>query len=186
MGWFEIINLVGTGLFSAVMTMWARKAQDQKDERDFLLKRATENRRAKNDARKYAGGHESEASRDFLVEERRKIFKWDVWSYRKKLVDKGTAVRSTGFHATRRFIAVAVILSVIFLPKILPLFIDNLTVMVGYYENVSSFLPWVSDYEAIKWVAYGSGDNVIMITPMEMNLVYAITGFFFGNQVSKR
>jgi hypothetical protein len=186
MGKFEMINLIGSGLFSALMTMWARKSQDAKEEREYLLKRATENRKATNDARKYAGGHESEANRDFFVEIQRKIGKWHLWSYKKKLLDTGTAVRTTGFHATRRFIAIMVIMSVVFIPKILPLFINDLTVMVGYYENLVSFLPWVSDREAIQWVAYGSGNKVIMITPMEMNLVYAITGFFFGNTVSKR
>lgn len=185
MGWFEIINLLGSGLLSAFITIWAQKAKDKREERDFLIRKATLQKEATENARDAKGGHELEANQNKFIEIERNYFGLK-FHYKKTFIDKGLAVRSTGFHFTRRLIAIMVMVSTILFPKILPMINPDFTIIIGYVETIRGFWPFLSDVDNIKWVAFGNGNNPIVISPMEINLVYSITALFMGNQVAKR
>ena len=43
-----------------------------------------------------------------------------------------------------------------------------------------------SIYETINWMAVGSGVRPIVISPVTNNILIAIIGMFFGNQITKR
>ena len=80
-----------------------------------------------------------------------------------------------GFHFTRRTIALLVVIVPVFrkaepghvvalllgtaitLPILLPAFIRDITIVIGYYDTVHGFWPWSSTYETINWIAIGSG-----------------------------
>ena len=185
MGWFEIANLLGSGIMGAVITLLSQKAKDKREERDFLIKKATLQKEDTREARDAKGGHESDANQNKYIEIERNYF-GIKFHYKKTFIDKGLAVRSTGFHFTRRLIALIVMVSTLLLPKLLPIFSSDITIIIGYVETIRGFWPFFSDMESIKWVAFGDGNNPIVISPMEINLVYSITSLFFGNQLAKR
>jgi hypothetical protein len=91
-----------------------------------------------------------------------------------------------GFHVTRRAIALIVVLSAITMPIILPAFVPDITIVVGYYDTARGFWPWSSSYETINWIAIGSGLRPIVISPVTNNILITIIGMFFGNQITKR
>ena len=91
-----------------------------------------------------------------------------------------------GFHFTRRTIALLVVISAVTLPILLPAFISDITIVIGYYDTVRGFWPWSSTYETINWIAVGSGLRPIVISPVTNNILITIIGMFFGNQITKR
>ena len=91
-----------------------------------------------------------------------------------------------GFHFTRRAIALIVVLSAITFPILLPAFIQDITIVIGYYDTARGFWPWSSSYETINWVAVGSGVRPLVISPVTNNILITIIGMFFGNQITKR
>lgn len=91
-----------------------------------------------------------------------------------------------GFHFTRRAIALIVVISAIALPILLPAFIPDITIVIGYYDTVRGFWPWSSTYETINGIAVGSGLRPIVISPVTNNILIMIIGMFFGNQITKR
>lgn len=91
-----------------------------------------------------------------------------------------------GFHMTRRAIALIVVICGIALPIILPAFIADITIVIGYYDVARGFWPWSSTYETINWIAVGSGQRPIVISPVTNNILITIIGMFFGNQITKR
>ena len=91
-----------------------------------------------------------------------------------------------GFHFTRRAIALLVVISAITLPILLPAFISDITIVIGYYDTVHGFWPWSSTYETINWIVIGSGLRPIIISPVTNNILITIIGMFFGNQITKR
>ena len=93
---------------------------------------------------------------------------------------------NSGFHFTRRAIALIVILSAITFPIILPAFIEDITIVIGYYDTTQGFWLWSSSYETINWIAIGSGLRPIVISPVMSNILITIIGMFFGNQITKR
>lgn len=91
-----------------------------------------------------------------------------------------------GFHFTRRAIALIVVICGIALPIILPAFFADITIVIGYYDVAQGFWPWSSSYETIEWIAVGSGQRPIVISPVTNNILITIIGMFFGNQITKR
>ena len=91
-----------------------------------------------------------------------------------------------GYHMTRRAIALIVVISAITLPILLPAFIPDITIVIGYYDTARGFWPWSSTYETINWIAIGSGLRPIVISPVTNNILLTVIGMFFGNQITKR
>jgi len=94
-------------------------------------------------------------------------------------------LRDTHFAWTRRIIALSAIFSIIVLPKIAPLIYPDTPwiVTVGYLEMQGGFLTWLFGPEkATEWVSFQG----LVITPLDTNLVAAITGLYFGSGFTKR
>ena len=90
---------------------------------------------------------------------------------------------NTGFQWTRRIIALTAIFAIVVLPKILPLIDPQAQVIVGYLEFKPGFL-FFEGKEVMQWIPMAH--RGIVITPLDTNLVAAITGLYFGGSVVKK
>ena len=90
---------------------------------------------------------------------------------------------STGFQWTRRIIALTAIFAIVVLPKILPLIDPQAQVIVGYLEFKPGFL-FFEGKEVMQWIPMAA--RGIVITPLDTNLVAAITGLYFGGSLVKK
>ena len=90
---------------------------------------------------------------------------------------------NVGFQWTRRIIALTAIFAIVVLPKILPLIDPQAQVIVGYLEFKPGFLFFegIEVMQCIPMAARG-----IVITPLDTNLVAAITGLYFGGSLVKK
>ena len=89
------------------------------------------------------------------------------------------------FAWTRRIIALSAVFSIIVLPKIVPLIYPETPwlVTVGYTEMQGGFSNWLfGPDKAMLWKSFTG----FVITPLDTNLVAAITGLFFGAGFTKR
>lgn len=92
------------------------------------------------------------------------------------------AVKNKGFQWTRRAIAIGVIGSVIFATMIAPFIWPETQITVGLTEYNPGFWFLTEGRDAITWYTLPRG---VVITPVFSHMIYAITGLFFGNQVTK-
>ena len=90
---------------------------------------------------------------------------------------------NVGFQWTRRIIALTAIFAIVVLPKILPLIDPQAQVIVGYLEFKPGFL-FFEGKEVMQWIPMAA--RGIVITPLETNLVAAITGLYFGGSLVKK
>ena len=88
-----------------------------------------------------------------------------------------------GFQWTRRIIALTAVFAIVLLPKLMPIFQPDVSVIVGYLEFKPSFF-FVPEKEIMKWVTLSS--NSLVITPLDTNLVSAIIGLYFGGSLVKK
>ena len=92
--------------------------------------------------------------------------------------------KDVGFQWTRRIIALTAVFSIIVLPKIVPLFWPEVQIIVGYSEFKPGFLFFTEGKELMKWIPMAAPG--IVITPLDTNLVAAITGLYFGGSLVKK
>jgi hypothetical protein len=90
---------------------------------------------------------------------------------------------NVGFQWTRRIIALTAIFAIIVLPKLLPLIDPQAQVIVGYLEFKPGFL-FLEGKDVMQWVPMAH--RGIVITPLDTNLVAAITGLYFGGSLVKK
>ena len=90
---------------------------------------------------------------------------------------------NTGFQWTRRIIALTAIFAIVVLPKILTLIDPQAQVIVGYLEFKPGFL-FFEGKEVMQWIPMAA--RGIVITPLDTNLVAAITGLYFGGSLVKK
>ena len=90
---------------------------------------------------------------------------------------------NTGFQWTRRIISLTAIFAIVVLPKILPLIDPQAQVIVGYLEFKPGFL-FFEGKEVMQWIPMAA--RGIVITPLDTNLVAAITGLYFGGSLVKK
>ena len=90
---------------------------------------------------------------------------------------------NVGFQWTRRIIALIAVISIVLLPKLMPLVSPDISVIVGYLEFKPGFL-FLPEKEIMKWVTLSS--NSLVITPLDTNLVAAIIGLYFGGSLVKK
>ena len=88
-----------------------------------------------------------------------------------------------GFQWTRRIIALTAVFAIVLLPKLMPIFQPDVSVIVGYLEFKPGFL-FLPEKEIMKWVTLSS--NSLVITPLYTNLVAAIIGLYFGGSLVKK
>ena len=89
-----------------------------------------------------------------------------------------------GFQWTRRIIALTAVFAIVLLPKLMPIFQPDVSVIVGYLEFKPSFL-FLPEKEIMKWITLLSS-NSLVITPLDTNLVTAIIGLYFGGSLVKK
>ena len=99
-----------------------------------------------------------------------------------KIYEGVRSVKNKGFSWTRRTIALGVIGSVIFATMIAPFIWPETQITVGLTEYKPGFWFLTEGRDAITWYTLPKG---VVITPVFSHMIYAITGLFFGNQVSK-
>ena len=90
---------------------------------------------------------------------------------------------NVGFQWSRRIIALTAIFAIVVLPKILPLIDPQAQVIVGYLEFKPGFL-FFEGKEVMQWIPMAA--RGIVITPLDTNLVAAITGLYFGGSLVKK
>ena len=90
---------------------------------------------------------------------------------------------NVGFQWTRRIIALTAIFAIVVLPKILPLIDPQAQVIVGYLEFKPGFL-FFEGKEVMQWIPMAA--RGIVITPLDTNLVAAITGLYFCGSLVKK
>ncbi len=91
---------------------------------------------------------------------------------------------NVGFQWTRRIIALTAIFAIVVLPKLIPIFAPEVQIIVGYLEFKPGFLFLTEGKDIMKWIPMASPG--IVITPLDTNLVAAITGLYFGGSLVKK
>lgn len=186
MGGLEIFNMVFSTLFGSLMTLWKNKQEDVRAEREFYLTTIKEQGKQTKDAREYEGVPVTEQSR-IKTKKKTWVLFGKEFGYDFSSNDSGSYRSSTGFHITRRIIALTCVFSIIVLPIILPVFSgESISIAYGYVENSWSILPWVSEVPVVKWVVFGDATKTIVINPIMNNIIISIIGLFMGNQISKK
>jgi hypothetical protein len=184
MGLLEILNFVFSNVFGGLMTIWKNKQEDVRAEREFYLKTIIEQGNNTKDAREYEGVPVTEQNR---IKTKKK--KWVLWGkefgYESSTNDSGNYRASTGFHITRRIIALVCVFAIVVMPMILPVWFDT-SVAYGYIEKSWCMLPFVDGEPVIKWIVFGDGVKTIMVSPLQTNIVISIIGLFFSNQIVKK
>jgi hypothetical protein len=184
MGTVEILNFLLSGVGAAFLTIWKNKQEDTRAEREFYLQTISKQAEATKDAREYEGVPITEQSRFIKKKKTWMLFGKD-FGYDFESNDSGTYKASTGFHMTRRIIALLSVISLIVLPIILPVFYDA-SVTFGYIENSWTLLPWVSEVPVVKWITVGDATRNVVITPLMSNVLISVISSFMGNQITKR
>ena len=90
---------------------------------------------------------------------------------------------NVGFQWTRRIIALTAVFAIVLLPKLMPIFSADTSVIVGYLEFKPGFF-FIPEKEIMKWITLSS--NSLVITPLDTNLVSAIIGLYFGGSLVKK
>ena len=103
--------------------------------------------------------------------------------FQQKAVKDAREYENVGFQWTRRIIALTAIFAIVVLPKILPLIDPQAQVIVGYLEFKPGFL-FFEGKEVMQWIPMAA--RGIVITPLDTNLVAAITGLYFGGSLVKK
>ena len=67
-----------------------------------------------------------------------------------------------GFQWTRRIIALTAVFAIVLLPKLMPIFQPDVSVIVGYLEFKPGFL-FLPEKEIMKWVTLSSNLSLIHI-----------------------
>lgn len=184
MGSLELFNLIFSTIFGSIMKLWANKQEDNRAEREFYLNTIKEQGKQKKDVREYEGVPVTEQNR--IKKTIRKFYIWGKsfgWEFSSN--DSGKYKASTGFHITRRIIALSCVFSIIVLPIILPTF-ANVSVTFGYIENSWSLLPFVNEVPVVKWITVGDAVKNIIITPLQTNVIISIISLFFGSEIVKK
>jgi hypothetical protein len=99
-----------------------------------------------------------------------------------KIFEGARSIKNRGFQWTRRIIALGVIGTVLFSTMLAPIWFPDLRITVGLTEYKPGFWFITEGRDAITWYTLPKG---IVMTPVFSHMIYAITGLFFGNQVSK-
>jgi len=90
--------------------------------------------------------------------------------------------KSTGFHWTRRTIALMCTFAILVFPKLAAVFWPDVGIAVSYTQWVPGMI-WGEGKDVVKWIVMDQG---LVITPLDTHTVMAILGMFFGAEVAKR
>jgi hypothetical protein len=99
-----------------------------------------------------------------------------------KIYEGARSVKDKGFQMTRRIIALSVIGGVLFSTMVAPYIWPDVAITVGLSEYKPGFWFLTEGHDQITWRTLPQG---VVLTPVISHMISAITGLFFGNQVSK-
>ena len=102
---------------------------------------------------------------------------------KQKVFKEDREYANEGFQWTRIIIALTAVFAIVLLPKLMPIFQPDVSVIVGYLEFKPGFF-FLPEKEIMKWVTLSS--NSVVITPLDTNLVAAIIGLYFGGSLVKK
>lgn len=170
-----------TFTLNAVLSAWQTAASTREKRRealvDRLLRLNERNQAATTKARNFK---EPVAEGTRKVTVKRKVFGFD-FGYEK--VEEGIiSLNNSGFHITRRIIALIIVLVAFVGVTIGPVLMDA-SVAFGYPESVTGFFG--GENTEVKWLVLGDAAKTVFIPPFVSISVSSVLGFFFGNQITK-
>jgi len=86
------------------------------------------------------------------------------------------------FQLTRRIIALGTIGAIVWATMVVPVFWPHVPVTIGLSTMKGGFWFFSDPKQAFEWYTFNGG---IVMTPLMTHMGSAITGFFFGNQITK-
>ena len=99
-----------------------------------------------------------------------------------EIYEQVRSVPDKSFQLTRRVIALGTIGAIVWATMIVPVFWPHIPVTVGLSEMTRGFWFFSDPKQTFEWYTFNGG---IVVTPLMSHMGSAITGFFFGNQISK-
>jgi len=111
-------------------------------------------------------------------EERNYVFK--TLNARARMVDTARRHGGRGFQWTRRTIALTAVFFVIAFPKLVAVFMPEVSVFIGYAQTSQGFWFFTSGAERIVWEQMQG----LVITPLDTHLLAAIVGLYFGGSLT--
>jgi hypothetical protein len=98
--------------------------------------------------------------------------------------DKARAVDDPFTKNTRRWIALIAVVSILVIPKLAPFINPDLTIYVGYTEEVmQGWWIFASSTDMTQWKPM---TNALVITPLDTHVVSSIIGLYFGGSLVRR
>tara|TARA_A100001201_G_C3930681_1_gene153508 strand:- start:42 stop:479 length:438 start_codon:yes stop_codon:yes gene_type:complete len=98
--------------------------------------------------------------------------------------DKARAVDDPFTKNTRRWIALIAVVSILVIPKLAPFINPDLTIYVGYTEEVmQGWWIFASSTDMTQWKPM---TGALVITPLDTHVVSSIVGLYFGGSLVRR
>ena len=98
--------------------------------------------------------------------------------------DKARAVDDPFTKNTRRWIALIAVVSILVIPKLAPFINPDLTIYVGYTEQVmQGWWIFASSTDITQWKPM---TGALVITPLDTHVVSSIVGLYFGGSLVRR
>lgn len=95
------------------------------------------------------------------------------------IIDGARRYNNTHFQWTRRIIALSCVFIIIVFPKVIAVLLPYAPIHIGYGEMTSSFWPFTSSIEKIRWISLKG----LVISPLDTHMVAAIIGLYFGGSL---
>lgn len=98
--------------------------------------------------------------------------------------DKARAVDDPFTKNTRRWIALIAVVAILVVPKLAPFINPELTIYVGYTEQVmQGWWIFASSTDITQWKPM---TGALVITPLDTHVVSSIVGLYFGGSLVRR
>lgn len=104
---------------------------------------------------------------------------------RADLWERARKADSNGWIRAMRLFIVLAFAGVHVFAVIAPAFMD-VTVTFFFYEASAGFWPWQVAQDELNSFTVGTGNNPILITPINYSVLMSVTGFLFGHVAAKR
>lgn len=99
-------------------------------------------------------------------------------------VDKAREVTDSFTKNTRRWIALIAVVSILVIPKLAPFINPDLTIYVGYTEEVmQGWWIFASSTDMTQWKPM---TGALVITPLDTHVVSSIIGLYFGGSLVRK
>jgi len=101
-----------------------------------------------------------------------------------KQIDKARNVTDQFTKNTRRYIALIAVVSILVIPKLAPFINPDLTIYVGYTEEVmQGWWIFASSTDMTQWKPM---TGALFITPLDTHVVSSIIGLYFGGSLVRK